>query len=154
MSDSDDGLENWQNQLYELHGHRCTQITQSLRCLSAQPRELPAYVGMTDPGEIIAPMSERVPQSQNTQSLEIALEATAAWGTDHTKYHPSRGTCQKFLRPRFISQAQEVRSKFKGSNSPQGHLRQNYTARENTPRKEWVHKFVHILDPIAKNGHM
>ena len=24
----------------------------------------------------------------------------------------------------------------------------------NTPCKEWVHKFVHILDPIAKNGHM
>ena len=47
-----------------------------------------------------------------------------------------------------------MRSKFKGQNSPQGHLRQNYTAMEHTPRKEWVHKFVHILDPIAKNGHM
>ena len=47
-----------------------------------------------------------------------------------------------------------MRSKFKGWNSPQGHLRQNYTVMENTPRKEWVHKFVHILDPIAKNGHM
>ena len=35
MSDSDDGLENWQQRLYELHGHRCAQITQSLRCLSA-----------------------------------------------------------------------------------------------------------------------
>ena len=23
MTDSDDGLENWQNILYELHGHRC-----------------------------------------------------------------------------------------------------------------------------------
>ena len=35
MSDSDDGLENWQNRLYELHGHRCAQLTKSLRCLSA-----------------------------------------------------------------------------------------------------------------------
>ena len=25
---------------------------------------------------------------------------------------------------------------------------------ENTPRKEWMHKFIYILDPIAKNGHM
>ena len=109
---------------------------------------------MTNPGEFIAPVSERVPQSQNTQSLEIALETTAAWGTNPTKSHPSWGTYQKFLCPRFISQAQEVRSKFKEPNSLQGHLRQNYTARENTPRKEWVHKFVHILDPITKNGHM
>ena len=23
MSDSDDGLESWQNRLYELHGHQC-----------------------------------------------------------------------------------------------------------------------------------
>src|SRR5712692_2660030 len=71
MSDSDDGLENWQQQLYELHGHRCAQITQSLRCISAQPREVPAQVGMTDPGKIILPMPEQVPQSQNIQHLEI-----------------------------------------------------------------------------------
>ena len=152
MSDLDDGLENWQNRLYELHGHRCAQITQSLRCLSAHPRGLPAYVGMTDPGEFIAHVSDRVPQSQNTQTLETALGATAAWGTDPTKSHPCWGAYQKFLRPRFISQTQEVRSKFKRPNSLQGHLRKNYTAWENTPPKEWVHKFVHILDPIAKKG--
>ena len=35
VSDSDDGLENWQQRLYELHGHRCAQITLSLRCISA-----------------------------------------------------------------------------------------------------------------------
>jgi len=109
---------------------------------------------MTDPGEFIAHVSDRVPQSQNTQTLETALGATAAWGTDPKESHPSRGTCQKFLRPRFISQAQEVRSKFKGSNSLQGHLRQYYTAGENTPRKERVHKFVHILEPIVKTWHM
>ena len=66
MSDSDDGLENWQNRLYELHGHRCAQITQSLRCLSAQPRGLPAYVGMTNSEEFITHVSDRVPQSQST----------------------------------------------------------------------------------------
>ena len=58
MSDSDDGLENWQNRLYELHGHRCAQITQSLRCLSAQPRELPASVGITVPRKFIAHVSD------------------------------------------------------------------------------------------------
>ena len=28
MTDLDDGLENWQNRLYELHGHRCARIYQ------------------------------------------------------------------------------------------------------------------------------
>ena len=99
-------------------------------------------------------MSEQLPQSKNTQSLEIPLEATVAWGTDLTRSHPSRGIYQKFLCPRFIIQAQEARSKFKGPNRLQKRLRQNYTARENTPRQEWVHKFVHIMDPIAENGHV
>ena len=36
MTDSDNGLENWQNRLYELHGHRCARITKSLRWLGAQ----------------------------------------------------------------------------------------------------------------------
>ena len=59
-------------------------------------------------------MSEQVPQSQNTQRLEIAIDATAAWGADHTDPQLCRGTCQKFVHPKFIRQAQEVRSKFKG----------------------------------------
>ena len=53
ISDSDDGLENRQNRLYELHGRRRAQLTKSLRCLSAQLRELPPCVGLTDHGELI-----------------------------------------------------------------------------------------------------
>ena len=114
MSDSDDGLENWQNQLYELHGHRCTQITKSLRCLSAQPREFPTYVGLKDLGGFIAHFSEQSPQSQRMQTLETALGATAAWWTNHKKYTPSWGASQKYLCLSFINQVQEVRSKFIG----------------------------------------
>ena len=33
-------------------------------------------------------------------------------------------------------------------------MRQYYTAGENTPRKERVHKFVHIFEPIVKTWHM
>ena len=46
MTDSDDGLENWQNRLYELHGHRCARITKSLRWLT---RILPVLDGSTEP---------------------------------------------------------------------------------------------------------
>ena len=93
MSDSDDGLENWQNRLYELHGHRCAQLTKSLRHLSAQPRELPTYVGLTDPGEFIV----QATPSQRMQTLETALGATAAGGLITTRLlhvgQPTRNFC-------------------------------------------------------------
>ena len=131
MSDSDDGLENWQQRLYELHGHRCAQITQSLRCLRAQPRELPAQVGMTDLGKTILRMPDQVPQSQRMQTLETALGATAAGWIDHKNSTPSWGAYQKFLCLKFINQFQEVQSKFNGQNSPQEHLRQSFAAWDN-----------------------
>ena len=49
MTDSDEGLENWQNHLYELHGHRCARITKSIRWFSSQIRILPIFDGSTDP---------------------------------------------------------------------------------------------------------
>ena len=58
MTDSYDGLENWQNRLYELHGHRCSRITKSLRWLTSQTRALPIYDGSGDPEEFSVPFSE------------------------------------------------------------------------------------------------
>ena len=53
MNDSDDGLENWQNRHYEIHGHRCARITKSLRWLGSQTRVLPIFDGLTDPTNFI-----------------------------------------------------------------------------------------------------
>ena len=57
MTDSDDGLENWQNRLYELHGHRCARITKSLRWIT---RALPIFDGSTDPAEFSVTFSEQM----------------------------------------------------------------------------------------------
>ena len=119
MSDSDDGLENWQNQLYEVHGHRCERITKYLRCLSAHAKDFPTYDGLIDPGKFIAQFSEQVPESQRIQTLEAVLRATVVrWWKGHRKYIHSWEACQKFLRLKFIDQSHEVRSKFNGQNSP------------------------------------
>ena len=58
MTDSDEGLENWKNRLYELHGHRCARITKSLRWLGSQTRVLPIFDGLTDPEDFILQFSE------------------------------------------------------------------------------------------------
>ena len=49
MANLDIGLENWQNRLYELNGHRCARITKSLRWVGSQPNILPTFDGLTDP---------------------------------------------------------------------------------------------------------
>ena len=56
-----------------------------------------------------------------------------------------------FLRLRFMDQPQEVRSRFNGKTSPQEHLEQCYEAWKHVPCEEWVHRFVHTLEPKAKN---
>ena len=49
MTDSDEGLENWQNRLYELHGHRCARITNSIRWVDSQTKILPTFDDLTNP---------------------------------------------------------------------------------------------------------
>ena len=58
MTDSDDGLENWQNRLHELNGHRCARITKSLRWLGIQERTLPIFDGLSNPQQFLGTFSE------------------------------------------------------------------------------------------------
>ena len=44
-----------------------------------------------------------------------------------------------------------MRSRFNGKTSPQEHLEQCYGSWKHVPREEWVHRFVHTLEPVAKN---
>ena len=44
-----------------------------------------------------------------------------------------------------------MQSRFDGKTSPQEHLEQCYKVWKHVPREEWVHRFIHTLEPIAKN---
>ena len=63
LTDFEDDLENWQNRLYVLKGHRCAPITKSLRWLGAQPNTLPVFDGSTDPDQFIVQFSSQIPES-------------------------------------------------------------------------------------------
>ena len=90
MTDSDDGLENWQNRLYELHGHRCARITKSIRWLGAQVRVLPIFDDLSNPEQFIEQFSDQIPDSQKMQTLDSVFRATAArWWNGHRKNIPS-----------------------------------------------------------------
>ena len=47
-SDSDVGLENWQNRIYKVSAHRCAFISKSLRWIGAEIAEIPSYHALTD----------------------------------------------------------------------------------------------------------
>ena len=44
-----------------------------------------------------------------------------------------------------------MQSRFNGKTSPQGHLEQCFEAWKHVPHEEWIHRFVHTLEPIAKH---
>ena len=120
----------------------------------SQTRPLPVFDGSTDPEQFIVQFSEQVPDSQKMETLDSAFRATVAqWWNGHKKYMHSWEAFQKSLCLRFRDQPQEVQSRFNGKTSPQGHLEQCYEAWKHVPREEWVHRFVHTLEPIAKNGY-
>ena len=86
------------------------------------------------------------------ETLDSAFRATATrWWNSHKKYITTWESCQKFLHLRFMDHPREVQSRFDGKTSPQEHLEQCYEAWKCVPREEWVHRFVHTLEPIAKN---
>ena len=47
-SDSDVGLENWQNRLYEVSARRCVFMTKSLRWIGAEIKDTPSFDGLAD----------------------------------------------------------------------------------------------------------
>ena len=72
MMDSEDGLENYHNQLYELHGYRCARITKSLIRLSSQTRALPICEGSTDLEVLILLNSLKMVTLESTFGATIA----------------------------------------------------------------------------------
>lgn len=105
MTDSDEGLEHWKSILYELHGHRCERITNSIRWVGSEERASPTFDGMFNLEEFIAQFSEKVPDSQKMETLDSVFRATAArWWNGHKQHIHSWGDCQKFLGLRFVDQ--------------------------------------------------
>ncbi len=86
------------------------------------------------------------------ETLNSAFRGTVArWWNGHKKNIHSWADCQKFLRLRFTAPPQEFRSRFNGQTSPQLHLEQCYEAWTKVSQEEWVHRFIHTLEHVAKN---
>jgi hypothetical protein len=81
-SDSDTGLENWQQRLHEVSTRRCARIDRAIRWVGTEIREPPSFHGVNDLEEFLTRYENEVLENQRLLALDIALKATPArwWG--------------------------------------------------------------------------
>jgi hypothetical protein len=60
MSNSDTGLENWQQRLHEVSTRRCTRIDNTVIWVGIEIREPPSFHGMNDLEEFLTRYEDKV----------------------------------------------------------------------------------------------
>ena len=72
-SDSDVGLENWQNRLYEVSARRCTYMTKSLRWIGEEISEIPSFQGLIDIQDFLTEFEQQIPHKQRIAAMDLAV---------------------------------------------------------------------------------
>ena len=75
-SNSDQGMENWQNRMHEVSGRRCVQLTKSLRWIGLEVSQIPTFSGFSQVKEFLVENEIQVPSFQRLKALDVALRAT------------------------------------------------------------------------------
>jgi hypothetical protein len=55
---------------------------------------------------------------------------------------------------RFNTHVGDMMQKYTGEGNPTDHVAQCEKAWSSVPKKEWTHRFIHILDTIPKNWYL
>jgi hypothetical protein len=101
-SDSDTGLENWQQRLHEVSTRRCARIDHTVRWVGTEIREPPSFHGLNDLEEFLTKYEEEVLENQRLLALDIALKETPArWWGAHKETIQDWYQCKRLLRIRF-----------------------------------------------------
>ena len=72
-SDSDQGMENWQNQMHEILGRRCVHLTKSLHWIGSEVTQITIFSGFYHIKEFLTEYEIQVPSFQRLQALDVAL---------------------------------------------------------------------------------
>src|SRR5271156_938534 len=71
-SDSDVGLENWQNRLYEVSARRCAFMTKSLRWIGTEDKNIPSFDGLSDINDFLQQFELEIPYEQRIEAMSLA----------------------------------------------------------------------------------
>ena len=84
MSDSDVGLENWQQRLHEVSGRRLARIAKTFSWIGSEVNTLPIFDGLSDVRVFVQEYEAQLPCFERLQHLIVTLRATPArWWTAH-----------------------------------------------------------------------
>ena len=152
VSDSEVGLENWQQCLHEFSGRRLARITKSLRWIGSEVSTLPIFDGLLDIQIFVQEYEAQVPCSERLQYLVVVLRATPTrWWTTHQGNIATWDTCRRLLMIRFGANIGGMDSLYDGVSCPTPHIWACEEAWKDRSSDECVHLFVHTLD--SNPGH-
>jgi hypothetical protein len=86
MSDSDTGVENWQQILHEVSTRGCTRVTRVVRWVGIEVRQFPTFIEEDNLEKFMIEFELEVLDSQILLVLDIALRETPTrWWGAHKK---------------------------------------------------------------------
>jgi hypothetical protein len=154
-SDSEEALENWQNQMYEVSTRRCARLTREVRWIGTTVSNLPTFDGLNPLEAFLSEFEASVPMQQRLLAMDEALKSTPTrwWGT-----HKSNITdwiqCRTLMTVWFSAQEERCEVRYTGRSCPKDHVRSCEEAWSDIPQEQWVHKFINTLDTTPINWYL
>jgi hypothetical protein len=123
-TDSDTGLENWQQRLHEVSTRRCARIDRAIRWIGTKIREPPSFHVLNDLETFLTQYEDEVLENQRLLALDLALKDTPArWWGAHKETITNWYQCKRLLCIRFgTEQIGNKQQKYDGLGTPEEHL--------------------------------
>ena len=83
-SDSDVGLENWHNRLYEVSTRRCAFMTKSPQWIGTELKDIRSFDGLADVNDFLQQFEQEILHEQRMAAIDLAVRATPTrWWYTH-----------------------------------------------------------------------
>ena len=112
-SDSDVGLENQKNRLYEVSAHRCTFMTKSLQWIGIEIKDTPSFDGLANVNNFLERFEQEIPQEQRMSVIDLAVRATPArWWYAHKENIASWDDIKRLMAIIFYIDREHVQQQY------------------------------------------
>ena len=97
-SNSDEEVEHWHNQLHEVITLNCNMMTQSMRCMSTEVRDMPTYDGLNEVDTFLDAFERKVLEKKRFQALDWVMCATSTrWQGTHKGSFDDWRECSRMM---------------------------------------------------------
>jgi hypothetical protein len=115
VSDSEEGLEHWQQRMHEVSTRRCACITRSLHWIGTELCNPPRYDGLTDISMFVKTFELQVPEQQRLLALDVVLKVTPSrWWVAHREGMKDWLQCNRLMQIRFGTEGENIAEIYRG----------------------------------------